>query len=509
MLAILVVALAVRAPSLAAPANVVLGWRSADMASAALSYFEHGMRFLYPEVFWGGAGPNYVEMEFPIVPYLVAIFYSAFGFNEALAAAIPLLSGVLAPIGLFLLARRYTGDPQALLAGLLFAASPSFAAYTQMLVSDGPMTVATVFAVLAFDRWLATSSMKAFAAAVVCTSLAGLLKPYALIVYAPIGFLAWSRYGARLVRQPSLWAFGALSALPVLLWYTHAYFLGRASGNSVGVLAGGYSKLIYFDLVAGAEFWLRLARRLVLYHLTPIGVLGCVAGLLSRAGWSNGRLFIVWLGATCIGALVVAEGTHQMLYYAFPLLPPAFVLAGIGIVETYRTLRQFAGSRGISRYALAVASAAAMATVPASLWAYRERLDTVPFSLEQRALGERIARYLPLRVPIVLITADYSGGGPSNWYPSRKLPRGQHQTPPELFYFSGHRGWYLAIPWVTQAEIDALRERGAGFLVIGRHLGDDVRTLRSERPDLVDAWSRRYELVADTPDLLIFDVRGH
>ena len=84
--------------------------------------------------------------------------------------------------------------------------------------------------------------------------------------------------------------------------------------------------------------------------------------------------------------------------------------------------------------------------------------------------------------------------------------RGQHMTPPDLFYFSRHRGWYLAFPWVTVAEIRALRQKGAAYLVISRDLADDVRTFRRERPDLVEAFGRDYAKVVDRPDLLIYDL---
>jgi hypothetical protein len=37
------------------------------------------------------------------------------------------------------------------------------------------------------------------------------------------------------------------------------------------------------------------------------------------------------------------------------------------------------------------------------------------------------------------------------------LPRGLQATPPYVFYFSDHRGWYLAMEWLT---IDEIRQVG-------------------------------------------------
>lgn len=80
-------------------------------------------------------------------------------------------------------------------------------------------------------------------------------------------------------------------------------------------------------------------------------------------------------------------------------------------------------------------------------------------------------------------------------------------TPPELFYFSRHRGWYLATPWVSPEEVEELRGRGAGYLVVSQHLVDDAEAFRRERPDLIEELREQYSLVVDAPDLLIYDLQ--
>src|SRR5262245_17887806 len=72
----------------------ILGWRPSDLASIALSYFRNGFHFFYPQVFWGGNGPGYVEMEFPLLPFVTALLFKCFGVHEWLCIAVSEMMGL-------------------------------------------------------------------------------------------------------------------------------------------------------------------------------------------------------------------------------------------------------------------------------------------------------------------------------------------------------------------------------------------------------------------------------
>jgi 4-amino-4-deoxy-L-arabinose transferase-like glycosyltransferase len=61
----------------------------------------------------------------------------------------------------------------------------------------------------------------------IATSLAILIKAPALIIGLPLGYMAWTAYGARLFRRRALWGFAAVALLPAAVWYTHAYGISR------------------------------------------------------------------------------------------------------------------------------------------------------------------------------------------------------------------------------------------------------------------------------------------
>ena len=78
---ILVLASVLRLLYLDAPLLDAHRWRQVDTAFMARAFSETGINVLKPEANWGGAH-GYVESEFPLLPAIVAVLYSAFGPNE-------------------------------------------------------------------------------------------------------------------------------------------------------------------------------------------------------------------------------------------------------------------------------------------------------------------------------------------------------------------------------------------------------------------------------------------
>ena len=74
---------------------VILEWRPTDLAAIALNYYRNGFDFLHPQILWGGNGPGYVEMEFPLTPVLASpCCIRVFGVHDWVALAIPMMFGI-------------------------------------------------------------------------------------------------------------------------------------------------------------------------------------------------------------------------------------------------------------------------------------------------------------------------------------------------------------------------------------------------------------------------------
>ncbi|WP_226574188.1 hypothetical protein [Microseira wollei] len=50
----------------------LLSWRETDISGIARNFYREVMNLFYPRIDWRGDGPAYVEMEFPLYPWLIS-----------------------------------------------------------------------------------------------------------------------------------------------------------------------------------------------------------------------------------------------------------------------------------------------------------------------------------------------------------------------------------------------------------------------------------------------------
>jgi len=98
-------------------------WRECDYASIARNYWREGMNILSPRIDWRGDGPGYAEMEFPLFPWVVAVMYKVFGYNELWGKLFSYLISLTLFI-FFRLASYLLESLSAIIASLFFVLSP-------------------------------------------------------------------------------------------------------------------------------------------------------------------------------------------------------------------------------------------------------------------------------------------------------------------------------------------------------------------------------------------------
>ena len=76
---ILACALGTRLIAISQPYVDAWSWRQADVAMIAENFYRLGFALFYPQINWAGTAPGYVGTEFPLVPFLAALLYGAFG----------------------------------------------------------------------------------------------------------------------------------------------------------------------------------------------------------------------------------------------------------------------------------------------------------------------------------------------------------------------------------------------------------------------------------------------
>jgi 4-amino-4-deoxy-L-arabinose transferase-like glycosyltransferase len=488
---VLLAAFVIRAPILFALDTVTVGWHSADYGSIARNFYRNGYHLFYPQIDWGGDGPGYVEMEFPIVPWLTALIYGVVGgANDRWAVVVPFVSGMLAVWLAYRLAARVYRPSVAVLAGLLVAVSPVLARFGQLAFPEASMVAASTGAIYAIVRWHDSGRVWYVVVAALSIALALLLKPTALVLGAPLLFVFWRRYGWALWKRWELYLLGVIALAPPLVWYAHALTLAQDYGNSFGILLGGGSnKLAELALLVDPAFYRRLAERITVYHLTLGGALGLLWSVRSRP---QGLEWIVpiWLGSTALTLFVAAGGNYDVAYYQLPMVTPACLVAAVGLAALDADLSRWV-PRHPGKMAAVLATCVGAGVVVGSVLHY-VRSDYVPFTLPMKQQSVKLGGVLD---PGTLIV--YS----ENQATRDAMPRGQHVTPPVPFYFSDRRGWYLATDWATPDEVEGLRARGARYFVVA-----DVGVLRRERPAVVEHLDGHYARVPADVGFAVWDL---
>lgn len=213
----------------------LLSWRETDIGGVARNFYREGMNLFYPRIDWRGDGPGYVEMEFPLYPWLIAVLYKVFGYHEIFGRLLSYSFSLGAMAVFFLLARYLLPPVGAVFASLFFVLSPLAIKISNSLQPEGLMFLCYLLAAYAFIRWIDDNSWKHYGLALFATTLCILAKAPAAHIGLFFALLVLKEKGLVAFRQIRLWAFAIVALLPGILWYKHAHSLWLTYGNSLGV----------------------------------------------------------------------------------------------------------------------------------------------------------------------------------------------------------------------------------------------------------------------------------
>lgn len=483
MTAILLLGLGLRLIHLDAPLTDQQAWRQTDTAAIARNYHEEGLDLLYPRVDWRGATPGYVETNFPLYPFAVALLYRLAGTPaEWIGRLLSAFLSTGASLLLYGLARRLHPDIQVARVGaLLYLIFPMSLFFGRAFMPEAAMLFLSVAALLAFDRWLDSQRYVDLGLAVVAAALCFLVKIPTLYLGFPLVALAWTRWGWKIVRRPMLWLYLILVLLPAILWYSHAASLFARTGLTFGIWGQeGYDKWSH-HLLLSQDFYLLMGRRLARVVFTPVGglllVLGMVAGWPQREsprtegerreGLTEAREWIpyVWFGALVLYVLLIPEGNRKLHYYQLPLVLPGSLLAAIplavllGDTQPRRLVRLWAWigrMRSAWRRTMAILLLAAMAAQSARAVAhyYRPADGMYEYYRTGYAAGAVLDAKLPADALLVVGDLDDNAGAPF---------RAQN---PSMLYYCHRRGWQITPEQFRASVLDSLASLGARYFVV-------------------------------------------
>jgi 4-amino-4-deoxy-L-arabinose transferase-like glycosyltransferase len=525
-------------------------WREADVAGIARNFVREGMRISYPRIDWRGDGPGYVEMEFPIYPYLIAVGYKVFGIHEIIGRLITYAVALLTLCVFLRLASFLLPPPGAAVAGIFYALNPLVVRLGNTIQPEPFMLLGYVAATYAFIRWLDDGRWQWYVSALLLTTFAILAKaPAAHIGVVFLLFTLWRR-GGRAWRDPRLWAFAVLALLPPVLWYAHARNFWVVYGNSLGVsnhhhfaglapfvdpqyirgiahleltyvwtkagalavalalllgpldAAAGYALLwylavgIYYIVIAGtsADTWATY------YHVVSVPAAALLMGVAAVVFLTRVSVLdrMTWLRLALTGTVLVA-GVGLVLWMA----PAAgrFALAGLVVIGLAVLARARFRARiarwphaqlvsippGQQRLALATLAASGLGAVAL---AARETVHELhpAYYVEQYATAQQFARLMRPGTRII------SSGNLC------VTPSESAYEQPWYFYWTDHKGFSPCVQDLSLALTDQLRQRGAAYFILENFA-------RVRRPDFVADMRRTYPVLDDTPQATLFELQ--
>src|SRR5438045_7419166 len=183
---IVVAAFVVRLIGIEQPFIDPWSWRQSAVAAIARNYFENGFHFARPQIDWAGNERGYVGTEFPVLPFVAAIFYNSAGVQEWIGRIQGVLFFVLALPFFFGLVRRIFGGVVASWATFFYAFAPLSIVAGRAFMPDMPSLSLAIVGIYFFLRWIEEERFRWLLSSALLVSLGLLSKLPTAIIGAPL-----------------------------------------------------------------------------------------------------------------------------------------------------------------------------------------------------------------------------------------------------------------------------------------------------------------------------------
>lgn len=308
--------------------RLLSAWHEADYTQIARNYYREDMNLFYPRIDWRGDTPGYVEMEFPLQPWVAALLYRLLGYHEVVLRALSALLGIGSLIVFAWLSWRLLPGYGAVVATAAFALNPQLVAISTAMQPEAAVVFFSVVAVSLVWSWEANPRLPMLLAAAVAVAAAMLAKLPAAYLGLILAYAVIRTLGMKAFVSIRIYLAAAIAVLPALAWYAWAAHFWTTYGNSMGV--SNESHFVGLDVLIPPRFLIGNLRIETLSVFTPAGWLLALAAL--RAERRRFLPALVWYGAVCAFYLAAARtsGDGWAWYYHSISVAPACLLMGAG-----------------------------------------------------------------------------------------------------------------------------------------------------------------------------------
>lgn len=441
LLAALVAAgLYIRLFHLSSPLLDTHSWRQTQTAMFARNFYRNGMNILKPQVDWAGAKPGYIESEFQLYPYTVALFYKVFGLDEKYGRLAAVFFSAGAMVFMYYFSRLFLDLWGASLALFFFVISPLNVFFSRAFMPESTMLFFSIGAVYFFTRWAVEDKMLWFWLSCGFSVFSFLVKiPSAHIGFA-LFYLAMAKYSWGMFAKKRLWLYLVVSLGIPALWYAYAFQLGKQSGLTENIWSIGQDKWGNAGVWKNPYFYKVMLNRISFGIVTYAGIMMAMLGFFIKTKHRYEPVTYVWLLSVVIYFYVVAYGNMVHSYYQLPLVPAASFFAAKGCRAVYELLK----NNFVLKYNEAILALSLVFLAYCGYASYRDISPAYRLNLNMLASAYETNKVTLPGTLIVACDTSY----------------------PEVLYYSDRKGWHINPEETKPEDLQALVKEGAGALVI-------------------------------------------
>ena len=493
---IVIICLVIRVLIIDAPAIDRTVWKEIDYIMISKNFWQHGFRFLYPEIWWPAESPRFTAMELPLVPFLTAIGYSLFGFHVYSIRFLPVLGYLLLAVYIFRLVKRESGPLSGILASLCSVVLPLHHPFRNYLFSEPLMIPLSVMALFHFAQWIDYNRRKDFIFAVITFSLAISLKLTPLYLLLPLFYIAWREYGLNWSRYKSFFALIVISLILPILWYAWAYHLAGNYIDVFGVVPGkGHDKMQTITMLSRSDWYKTIFERILWQILGgKIGLLfvfiGCSITILNR----RGGLFYAYLAAILAFFCIVAEGQLDASYRQLSIVPVLSFFISQGaialIAVIWPILSRFKRISEIKSIGLVPLVGGLLLVLLIPLKSFSTIVGKRPDVAATPAKWEfaQIIKQYTSETSTLIAAGEYS------------IHKGGKDLSPVLYYYSGLQGWTLQDYQWDLGAIQELKLRG------GTHFAAIDMNRHPESANFIQQMKKKYRVLYEDNLFLLLEL---
>lgn len=309
-------------------------WRQTQTQSTINNFVHEDFNILHPRFNDRGDGDGIVPMEFPLMQWLFACFYKAFGDHLVITRIMSFIIGLFSVFGMYrLLLNIFSNETIAVLGAWAFNFSPVFYYYTVNPLPDNLALCLAIWGLAYFFAYRKKEEKRSVFLSAFFLSLSALCKLPFVLYLAPVAIYFFVQFFKEKPKSKFVFIFFcyALLLVPVATWYVVA--IPHWNGN--GVLKGMFDNevtiatavdLLQFNLIS------TLPELLLNYASVLFFLAGIIFIFRNKAYRKKGfYLFATW------GIVILIYFFYELNmiakvhdYYLFPFLPLLFIIVAYG-----------------------------------------------------------------------------------------------------------------------------------------------------------------------------------